>query len=105
MGDFTGFTFGDWHSSDLESGLVTIFRVSSGDRYEEQLHPEIKDRTAEVLGVHGDYYFGSDYGTRTFDIDFAFDHLTEYQFRDLRKIFGTKNVNLTFLIFYGIMKA
>lgn len=87
MGDFTGFTFGGQHSDGLD-----IIRVSSGDRYEEQLHPEIKDRTAEVLGVHGDYYFGSDYGTRTFDIDFAFDHLTEYQFRELRKIFGTKNI-------------
>ncbi len=87
MGDFTGFTFGGQHSDGLN-----IIRVSSGDRYEEQLHPEIKDRTAEVLGVHGDYYFGSDYGTRTFDIDFAFDHLTERQFRELRKIFGTKNI-------------
>ena len=92
MGDFTGFSFGDWHSTDPITGVVEVIRVSSGDRYEEQLHPEIKDRTAEVPGVNGEYFFGSDFGTRTFDIEFAFDHLTEVQFRQLRKTFGTKEI-------------
>ena len=87
MGDFLGFTFGDDHSSDLG-----ITRVSDGDRYDEQLHPEIKDRTAEVPGLNGEYYFGSDFGTRTFDLEFAFDHLTEEQFRKLRQVFGTKQI-------------
>ena len=87
MGDFLGFTFGEVHSSDLG-----ITRVSGGDRYDEELHPEIKDRTAEVPGLNGEYYFGSDYGTRSFDIEFAFDHLTEVQFRKLRKVFGTKHI-------------
>ena len=86
-GDFLGFTFGNYSSDDLE-----IIRVSSSDRYEEQLQPEIKDRTAEVPGLNGEYYFGSDYGTRSFDIEFAFDHLTEVQFRQLRKAFGTKQI-------------
>lgn len=87
MGDFLGFTFGDIHSSNLG-----ITRVSGGDRYEEQLHPEIKDRTVEVPGLNGEYYFGSDFGTRTFDIEIAFDHLTEEQFRKLRQVFGTKDI-------------
>ena len=87
MGDFLGFTFGRVHSSDLG-----ITRVSGGDRYDEQLHPEIKDRTAEVRGVNGEYYFGSDFGPRQFDIKIAYDSLTEEQFRNLRKVFGTKNV-------------
>ena len=90
MGDFTGFTFGDWHSSDPESGLVTVLRVSGGDRYEEELHPEIKDVTAEVPGMDGEYYFGSSYGPKKIDIEIAFDSLTEIQFRELRKVFGTK---------------
>ena len=90
MGDFTGFTFGDWHSSDSESGLVTVLRVSGGDRYEEELHPEIKDVTAEVPGMDGEYYFGSSYGPKKIDIEIAFDSLTEVQFRELRKVFGTK---------------
>ena len=87
MGDFLGFEFGGVHSSELG-----ITRVSGGDRYEEQLHPEIKDRTAEVPGVNGEYYFGSDFGPKSFDIEIAFDHLTELQFRKLRKTFGTKHI-------------
>ena len=92
MGEFTGFSFGDWQSNNPETGAVEVYRVSGGDRYDEELHPEIKDRTAEVPGVNGEYYFGSDYGTRTFDIEIAFDHLTETQFRNLRKVFGTKEI-------------
>lgn len=87
MEDFTGFTFGGVHSSDLG-----IIRVSGGDRYDENLHPEIKDRTAEVPGLNGDYYFGSDFGPRSFDIEIAFDSLTEEQFRKLRRVFGTKEI-------------
>lgn len=85
MGDFTGFTFGNVHSSE-----VGIIRVSGGDRYEEELHPEIKDRTAEVPGLDGEYFFGSDYGTRKFDLEFAYDSLTEEQFRKLRTFFSGK---------------
>lgn len=85
MGDFTGFTFGGVKSSDLG-----IIRVSGGDRYEEQLSSEIKDRTVEVPGLNGEYYFGSDYGPRTIDIEIAFDSLTEEQFRKLRRTFNTK---------------
>ena len=64
MSDFTGFTFGNVNTSDL--GIV---RVSSGDRYEEELHPEIKDITADVEGVNGQYYFGSNYGTKKIDLN------------------------------------
>ena len=86
-GDFTGFSFGKTHTEDL--GIV---RVSGGDRYEEQLHPEIKDITAEVPGMDGQYYFGSTYGTKTFDLELAFDSLTERQFRQLRQVFGTRKI-------------
>ena len=67
MGDFTGFTFGGVSSSSLG-----ITRVSSGDRYNEDLHPEIKDITAEVPGADGEYYFGSTYGPKKIDIEIAF---------------------------------
>ena len=86
-GDFTGFQFGNYHTKDL--GIV---RVSGGDRYEEQLHPEIKDITAEVPGMDGQYFFGSTYGTKTFDLELAFDSLTEVQFRQLRQAFGTRKI-------------
>lgn len=87
MGDFLGFTFGGIHSSELG-----ITRVSGGDRYEEELFPEMRDRTAEVPGVNGEYYFGSDYGTKSFTINIAFDSLTEYQLRRLRRTFGVSEI-------------
>lgn len=87
MGDFTGFSFGGVHSSGLG-----ITRVSGGDRYEEKLHPEVSDRTAEVPGLDGVYYFGSEHRERVFDITLGFDSLTEEQFRRLRTIFSTKEV-------------
>lgn len=85
--EFTGFEFGGKHSSEFG-----IYRVSGGDRYDDTLHPEIKDRTTEVPGLNGEYYFGSDFGTRAFDIEIAFDHLTETQFREFRRFFGTKSI-------------
>ncbi len=88
MGDFTGFTFGGYHSFD-DLGIV---RVSGGDRYEEELQPEVKDKTAEVPGLNGEYYFGSDYAPKKINIEIAFDSLTEEQFRKLRRVFGTKRV-------------
>ena len=85
--DFIGFTFAGVHSSDLG-----IMRISGGDRFEEDLVPEIKDIAVEVPGMHGEYFFGSTYGTRTFDISFAFDHLTETQFRKLRGVYGQRQI-------------
>ena len=88
MGDFTGFTFGGYHSFD-DLGVI---RVSGGDRYEEELQSEIKDRTAEVPGLNGEYYFGSDYAPKKINVEIAFDSLTEEQFRNLRRVFGTKGM-------------
>lgn len=84
-GDFLGFTFAGVRSEDL--GFV---RVSGGDRYEEQLQPEVKDVTAEVPGMDGEYYFGSTYSPKQIDIEIAFDSMTERQFRQIRKIFGRR---------------
>ena len=87
MGDFLGFTFGGIHSSDLG-----ITRVSGGDRYEEELHPEVSDRTAEVPGLDGEYFFSSEHKEKTFEVSIAFDSLTEKQFRKLRTAFNTKKI-------------
>ena len=85
MGDFTGFEFGGKHSSSLG-----IIRVSGGDRYEESLHPDIEDITAEVPGLDGNYYFGTNYKPKTIEIEIAFDSLTEKGLKDLRKVFNPK---------------
>ena len=85
-GDFLGFSFMGKRSEDL--GIV---RVIDGDRYDEDLQPDINDITADVPGVDGSYYFGTTYGKKTISISIAFDSLTEKQFRNVRKVFGQKN--------------
>jgi hypothetical protein len=55
-GDFLGFKIGDIHSSQLN-----ITRVSSGDRYEDNLLPQLKNTTIEVPGSDGTYYFDTFY--------------------------------------------
>ncbi len=86
-GDFLGFSFDGIHCSTLG-----ITHVSSSDRYEEELFPEVKDKTIEIPNNHGEYYYGSTYGTRTFQIDIAYDSITETQFRNIRRLFGTRKI-------------
>lgn len=85
MGDFTGFSFNGFHSEDL--GIV---RVSDGDRYKDELMPEFDDATVDIPGGDGIYYFGSYYKSKKFTINIAFDHLTEIQYRKIRRIFSTR---------------
>lgn len=86
-GDFLGFTFDGVHSSRLG-----ITRVSEGDRYNESLLPEFEDRIVQVPGRDGAYYFGSDYSSKPISISIAYDSMTESQFRQLGKLFGTKHM-------------
>ena len=53
-GDYLGFTYNGFHSSDL--GIV---RVSDGSRYSENLLPSFQDKTVTVPGKDETYYFGS----------------------------------------------
>jgi hypothetical protein len=54
--DFVGFTFNGIHSSELG-----ILRTSEGSRFNENLLPTIQDKTVQVPGGDGTYYFGSYY--------------------------------------------
>ena len=83
--DFIGFSFNGVHSSDLG-----LYHVSDGNWYEEILHPEIEDRRNAVVGRDGEYYYGSDYRSKTITIQIAFDHVTETQFRQIGYLFSTK---------------
>ena len=86
-GDFIGFSFNEHRSESL--GIV---RVSDGSRYNEDLIPTTQDKTVQVPGGDGFYYFGSDYTQRQFSINIAFDELIEKQFRELQQVFGTKEL-------------
>ena len=92
-GDFLGFTFitnGKAHKSQD----LGITRVSDGDRYNEPLIPEIEDKTIEIPGLDGTYFYGSDFKTRNFSIKIAFDSMTEENFREMRQVFGYKHMGL-----------
>ena len=86
-GDFIGFSFNEHRSESL--GIV---RVSDGSRYNEDLVPTTQDKTVQIPGGDGFYYFGSDYTQKPFTIPIAFDGLTEKQFRELQQVFGTKEL-------------
>lgn len=86
-GDFTGFSFNGFHTEDL--GLV---RVSNGDRYDDHIFPDIEDKTVEIPGNDGQYYFGSNFKQKTFSIEVAFDKLTEENFRKIHTIFSTREI-------------
>ncbi len=91
-GDFTGFKIDGIHSSDL--GIV---RIADGDRYDETLIPDLEDKTVDIPGNDGSYYYGSYFKPREFKINVAFDHLTNPQFRRLRQL--TSNRRLFPLVF------
>ena len=86
-GDFIGFWIDDIHSSELG-----IIRTSDGSRFNENLLPTIQDKTVQVPGGDGFYYFGSYYTQRSFNIPIAFDNMEESQFRRLKQIIGNKKM-------------
>ena len=86
--DYVGFIFNDKHSSDL--GIV---RTSNGSRFDENLLPTIQDKTVQVPGGDGTYFFGSYYTQKQFTIPFAFDSLTEEKFKKLKAWLGDKKIH------------
>lgn len=85
-GDFIGFSFGGVHSSTLG-----IIRTNNGSRYDKNLLPTIQDKTVQVPGGDGTYYFGSYYTQKPFSISIAYDNVTEDQIGRIEKLFGKKN--------------
>lgn len=85
QGDFLGFSLGDIHSSTLN-----ITRVSSNNRYEDNLIPSFKDTTLPVPGGDGTYYLDSLNNQRVFSIDFAYDNVHDEDLRAMQRVFGSK---------------
>ena len=87
-GDYMGFTYNGKHSSEF--GIV---RISDGSRFNENLLPTIQDKTVQVPGGDGTYYFGSYYTQKPFSISFAFDDLTEEDLAAFQAHFGDKQIH------------
>ena len=83
--DYIGFSFNGVHSSELG-----IKRISEGSRFNENLLPTIQDKTIQIPGGDGMYYFGSYYTQKQFNISYAFDSLTEEQLSRIKAVFGDK---------------
>lgn len=81
--DFIGFTFNGQYSKNLN-----IYRVSDGNRYNDNLYGSFQDTTVQIPGGDGLYYFRTNYTSRVFNISIAFDSLTDAQLRNLRKVFS-----------------
>lgn len=86
--DFLAFSFNGKHSWDD----FRIYRTIDGDRYSENFAPTLNDKTAEVPGGDGMYYFGTTHKQRDFNISFAFDHLEEAQLREMKKWLNGKEM-------------
>lgn len=87
--DFIGFTFNGKHSCrDLK-----IYRTSNSGRYDTNLTPAFNDKTVNVAGQDGQYYFGTEITNRTFSISFAFDELTEAELNELKNTFRGDSIN------------
>ena len=76
--DYTGFRWNGKHTSQL--GLTAI---SSSSRYSLNPISSITNNTIDVPGGDGQYYFNSTYGPKKWTVNFAFDNLDDYQWRDL----------------------
>lgn len=86
--DFLGFTFNGKHSLfDLK-----VLRVINGDRFTEDLAPQLNDITADVPNGDGQYYFSTTHKSKNFSIEVAFDSLSEEDFRKWRQFCNGKEV-------------
>ena len=87
--DFIGFTYNGKHSyRDLG-----IYRTIDGSRYNNNLTATLTEKTSEVPGGDGQYYFGTTLKNRTFTVQFAFDSLTETQLRQLKQEFNGEGIH------------
>lgn len=104
-GDFTGFYFKGVHSSTLD-----ITRVSGGDRYDLSIFPPFQDQTGEVTGANKLYYFGTNEKEREFEINIAFDGLTEVSLQTIAGTFAPHEIGalifdeLPYKVYYAKLK-
>lgn len=86
--DYIAFSFKGKHSYED----MGIYRVSDGDRYNIKLSPTLAEKVTDIPGGDGQYYFGTTYKAKNFDISFAFDHMTEKQFLALKQWLNGKEM-------------
>ena len=86
--NFIGFTYNGKHSDYFE-----IYRTSDGDRYNDNLVPIMTDKTVDIPGSDGQFYFSTTHKNRQFSISIAFEHLTEAKYREMRSWLDGKGIH------------
>lgn len=83
---YIGFTFDGKHSIE-DFG---IYRVSDDNEgYDEALTLEKNDQISSHYGIEGEYFLGTNYKGRSFNVKIAFDNLTESKLQGVRKWLST----------------
>ena len=85
--DFIGFSF-----NGVTSKSLGIYHVSDGSRYNENLIPNLQDKTANIEGGDGTLYWNSFYTNRPWTLQCAFDNVSELQLRRMRQVFSARQV-------------
>jgi predicted phage tail component-like protein len=87
--DFIGFTYNGLHSyTDFK-----IYRISDGSIYNDNLLPTMTDKTADVPGGEGQYFFNTQHKAKQFAISIAFEELDEAKYRDMRTWLDGKEIH------------
>lgn len=81
--DFLGFTYNGYHSI----GDLKIYRTSNSNRYNHNITATMSDKTTDIPGGDGQYYFGTTFKNRTFTINYVFDSLTDKDLRLIKQVF------------------
>ncbi len=96
MNDFERFYIGENPIHSLQQCKdsfedLGLTRVSSSNRYSENLNPPMTEKTVKKPGEDGQYYFSTDLGATNHSINVAFDNLSEEQLRQLKQIQSSKS--------------
>lgn len=75
---------------EIHSSQLNFYRVSDGSRYSEDMSAAFQDKTVQAPGRDGTFYFGTNYTSRVFNIQIAFDSMTEDDMTEFKRIFAAK---------------
>lgn len=84
---FVDFKFGANYASDFH-----LLRTSASSRYNDNLIPTLTDKTAEVPGGDGMYFFSTQHKQRQFTVNVAFDNVTESDLSNIRQWLNGKEI-------------
>lgn len=85
---YIDFTYNGQKASDFH-----LVRVSSSSRYNDNLLPTLNDKTTDIPGADGMYFFNTYYKQKSFTINFAYDSVTETDLRAIRNWLNGRDVH------------